>query len=69
MPKLPFNIGRLDHLIRILTGLLLMSLADLSLIGSWGWFGAILLITGALRYCPIYSLLGINTCRGPSYVK
>lgn len=58
------NIGWTDHLARILVGLMLMGLADEGLIGSWGWFGVILLITGALRYCPIYSLLGMNTCKG-----
>jgi hypothetical protein len=69
MPKLSINIGRFDHLIRILIGILLMGLADMNVIGAWGWFGAIPLITGALRYCPIYSLLGINTCKDSSYVE
>ena len=69
MPKLAFNVGRFDHLIRILTGILLMGLADLNVIGAWGWLGAIPLISGALRYCPIYSLLGINTCKDSRYVE
>jgi hypothetical protein len=69
MPKLSFNVGRFDHLIRILIGILLMSLADMNVIGAWGWFGVIPLITGALRYCPIYSLLGVNTCKDSSNVE
>ena len=69
MHRLSLNVGRFDHLIRILIGTLLMGLADMNMIGFWGWFGVIPLITGALRYCPIYSLLGINTCKDSSYVE
>ena len=63
------NVGWIDHLIRILIGLTLMGLASEGLIGSWGWFGIIPFITGAFRYCPAYSLLGINTCKGLKNAK
>lgn len=64
-----FNVGRVDHLLRIFIGILLMGLADMNVIGPWGWFGVIPFITGALRYCPIYSLLGVDTCKSTSHVK
>jgi hypothetical protein len=57
------NVGWVDHLIRILIGLALMGLAAEGLISSWGWIGMVPLITGAFRYCPVYSLFGINTCK------
>ncbi|PIV92205.1 MAG: DUF2892 domain-containing protein, partial [Gallionellales bacterium CG17_big_fil_post_rev_8_21_14_2_50_54_146] len=31
-------------------------------IGAWGWIGIVPLLTGALGICPIYSILGLNTC-------
>ena len=62
--KQSINVGWVDQLIRIPIGLALMALATEGVIGIWGWFGIIPLITGAFRYCPVYSLLGINTCKG-----
>lgn len=29
---------------------------------AWGWVGVVPLITGLAGTCPVYSLLGINTC-------
>ncbi len=34
-----------------------------TLIGAWGWIGIVLLATGLLRFCPVYPLLGVNTCK------
>jgi hypothetical protein len=31
-------------------------------IGAWGWIGVVPLATGLLKTCPVYSLLGMNTC-------
>jgi hypothetical protein len=31
-------------------------------IGVWGWVGVVPLATGALGWCPLYTLLGINSC-------
>jgi hypothetical protein len=28
----------------------------------WGWLGIVPLATGLIGSCPLYSLLGINTC-------
>ena len=30
--------------------------------GLWGWLGVVPLATGLFRFCPAYTLLGINTC-------
>ena len=56
------NIGGIDRLLRIVAGLVLIALAALGTIGWWGWLGVIPLATGLLRTCPLYTLLGLNTC-------
>lgn len=56
------NIGTIDRMIRILFGLGLIAATALGLIGIWGWIGVVPLATGLFRFCPLYSLLGINSC-------
>lgn len=56
------NVGNIDRSIRILIGLALIVLAATNTIGAWGWLGIVPLATGAIAYCPLYSLLGIRTC-------
>jgi len=56
------NIGTIDRAVRILAGLVLIGLAIAGTIGLWGYIGIALLLTGFVRVCPAYSLLGINTC-------
>ncbi|MCS6891636.1 MAG: DUF2892 domain-containing protein [Rhodovarius sp.] len=58
------NVGPADRAIRIVAGLLLLSLL-LLLEGPWRWAGLIGLLplaTAFLRWCPAYGLVGINTC-------
>jgi hypothetical protein len=57
------NVGTLDRTLRIGGGLALTIAAATGAIGAWGWIGVVPLATGLLRFCPIYPLLGINTCR------
>jgi hypothetical protein len=56
------NEGTLDRVLRVAAGLLLIGLAFTGTIGAWGYIGAVPLVTGAVGMCPLYSLLGINTC-------
>jgi hypothetical protein len=56
------NIGTIDRIARIVAGLVLIGLAMTGTIGLWGYVGVVLLLTGFVRVCPAYSLLGINTC-------
>jgi hypothetical protein len=56
------NVGTIDRVARILAGLVLTGLAVAGTIGPWGYIGIVLLLTGFMRVCPAYSLLGINTC-------
>ena len=61
------NVGGLDKVIRILAGLGLLSLLFI-LQGParwWGLVGVVPLLTAFLGFCPLYPLVGINTCRKP----
>ncbi len=31
-------------------------------IGAWGWIGIVPIVTAAFNFCPLYTLLGVNTC-------
>lgn len=54
------NIGRRDRVIRLLLGLAI--LAFLSHFGFLFWFASLyLLVTGFLRWCPLYVPLKRNT--------
>jgi hypothetical protein len=58
------NVGGADKILRIVAGLGLLSLI-LILEGNarwWGLVGLIPLATGLFNFCPLYTLLGINTC-------
>lgn len=56
------NVGGLDRSLRIAAGLVLVGLAATGTVGAWGWIGIVPLLTGAVGFCPVYPLLGLNTC-------
>ena len=56
------NVGGIDRILRIVVGLALIALAATGTVGAWGWIGVVLVLTGAVRFCPFYPLLGMNTC-------
>lgn len=58
------NVGGIDRILRIVVGLALLSLLVL-LEGNarwWGLIGLVPLGTALLRWCPAYTLIGVNTC-------
>ncbi len=55
------NVGKVDRIIRILLGILLIGNVFYALQHPIGWIGVVLLITGIAGICPLYSLLGLNT--------
>lgn len=58
------NLHQIDRIIHIVIGIALIVLPLFAVIGWWGYVvGAILLATGLINFCPIYRLLGINTCK------
>ncbi len=56
------NVGGIDRIARIIVGLALIALAATGTVGVWGWVGVVPLLTGLIRWCPLYPLLGISSC-------
>jgi hypothetical protein len=61
------NVGTADRAARLVVGAALLVLGLSHLVtGPWSiavyTLGAIALITGLMRFCPAWSVLGINTC-------
>lgn len=57
------NEGPLDRAARVIAGALLLALAATGTLGAWAWIGVVPLATGLLGWCPLYTVLRINTCR------
>ncbi len=57
------NEGTVDRVVRVIVGLVLLGLTFTGTIGAWGYIGLIPLATGAVGICPLYSILGVNTCK------
>ncbi len=57
------NVGGIDRALRILVGLGLISLVFVGPQTPWGWIGLIPLGTGIAGFCPLYPLIGLNTCK------
>ncbi|MBC3884447.1 YgaP family membrane protein [Undibacterium griseum] len=55
------NVGSIDRIVRIIVGLALIGWA---LAGGplWAWIGIVPLATSLFGFCPLYSILGLNTC-------
>lgn len=56
------NEGTIDRALRIIAGLVLLSLVFIGPQTPWGWIGLVPLVTGLVGFCPVYRILGINTC-------
>ncbi len=56
------NVGTIDQVLRIIAGLVLLSLVFVGPQTLWGLVGIVPLATGLLRRCPAYGLVGIKTC-------
>ncbi len=57
------NVGTLDRLLRFALGLVLISLVFVGPQTVWGWIGLVPLLTAVVRFCPLYRLIGVRTCR------
>jgi len=56
------NEGTIDRAIRIVLGLGLITLVFAGPHTPWGWVGLVPLATGFIGFCPLYKILGLNTC-------
>ena len=59
---LPRNEGTVDRVLRVILGVVLLSLALFGPQTPWGWIGLVPLATGLIGSCPLYTLLGLYTC-------
>jgi len=56
------NVGGIDRILRIVLGLALVAWAALLGGPVWAWIGIVPLATGAIGFCPLYPIIGLNTC-------
>ena len=56
------NEGTVDRVLRVIVGLVLVSLVFIGPKTAWGWIGVVPILTGLVGYCPAYKLIGLNTC-------
>lgn len=56
------NVGSADRVVRIVAGLAIIG-AGIYFKAWWGVIGVVPLVTATMGYCPLYSPLGINTCK------
>ena len=59
---MPTNEGTIDRTLRVILGLVLIALVFVGPQTPWGWVGVVPLLTGLVGFCPLYRLVGINTC-------
>jgi len=62
------NVGTIDRVIRAVLGLVLIAYAvpiGFSVTGwNWlGWIGIVPLLTALFGICPLYSMIGLSTCK------
>jgi len=57
------NEGMFDRASRIILGIVLIVMAVRGMYTPWTWIGVMPLLTGLFGMCPLYSILGINTCK------
>ena len=62
------NVGTGDRFLRVMVGViaLIVGLSGM-LEGTVKWaalgVGAVMVVTASVQFCPLYTLLGINTCK------
>lgn len=63
------NEGTTDRIIRLVLAVVLFLLAFTVAGGVWVYvaagLGAVMLLTAAVGFCPLYAVLGLNTCPAP----
>jgi hypothetical protein len=69
---MPANVGSIDRVVRMVLGLVLLIVAFLPAFGlaaaptlQWGagLVGVVLTATALMRFCPLYRLFGLSTCK------
>ena len=56
------NEGSIDRALRVIVGIALIAMVFVGPQTIWGWVGIVPFLTGVIGICPLYSILGLNTC-------
>jgi hypothetical protein len=64
--RIMLNEGTLDRIVRVAAGVLLVALVFVGPRTLWGLVGLVPIATGLVGFCPLYRVLGINTCKTTS---
>jgi Protein of unknown function (DUF2892) len=56
------NEGTADRAFRAIVGIGLLAIVFVGPKTPWGWLGIVPLATSLMGWCPLYTVLGINTC-------
>ena len=64
MKLLAKNEGTIDRVLRVVLGVLLLSLTVVGPQTMWGLLGLVPLLTGLVGTCPLYTLLGVGSTYG-----
>lgn len=57
------NVGGMDRTARIVLGALMLLMWAFLTDPSWIWLlGVVPLATGLMKTCPLYNIIGLNTC-------
>ena len=56
------NESSIDRALRVVIGIVVLSLVVVGPKTMWGLLGLVPLLTGLVGFCPLYRLLGISTC-------
>jgi hypothetical protein len=51
-----------ERVLRVLVGVVVLSLVFIGPKTVWGWIGLLPILTGVTGLCPLYTILGIFTC-------
>jgi hypothetical protein len=58
------NVGGIDRILRIVVGIVILSLLYfVPSFGYWPLVGLVPLLTGVIGFCPLYPVVGVNTCK------
>lgn len=57
------NVGGIDRVLRVLVGLVLLSLVFVGPQTPWGWIGIVPLVTGLFGFCPAYGIFRLNSAK------
>jgi type IV secretory pathway TrbD component len=56
------NVGGVDRIIRIVLGVVILAVGLITQ-SWWGLIGLVPLLTAGMNFCPLYTIIGINTVK------